>query len=282
MYVIRLKHLIAACCTVLVSIVLISIGFRAVQTSADIENSVSVPILMYHSILNNTKNSKYIITPNGFEGDLKFLQEHGYTTVVMQDLIDYVYEGSPLPEKPVILTFDDGYYNNYFYIYPLLQQYHAKAVISIVGSYTDLYTDKPDTNPNYAHLSWDTLREMMDSGLVEIQNHTYNLHSLDKGRSGCKKKRGENSEDYANLLTHDIGGLQEKCREHLNYTPTTFTYPYGGISNASLEIIKSLGFTASLSCQEGTNELTRNPEQLYLLKRYLRTPSKRAADILKE
>lgn len=282
-YVIRLKHLILFCCAFLLVIGIgAGIAVSAVQTSGSAGETVRVPILMYHSILKNTRGSKYIISPDAFESDLKFLQAHGYTPIVMQDLIDYVYEGTALPQKPIILTFDDGHYNNYVYIYPLLKKYNAKAVISIVGSYTDMYTENPDTNANYAHLAWDTLKEMQNSGYVEIQNHTYNLHSLDKGRSGCKKKRGESLADYTSLLTHDIGSLQEKCTQQLGYTPTTFTYPFGSVSNDSFEIIKSLGFTASLSCQEGINELTRRPEELYMLKRCLRTPSKSAATILKE
>lgn len=287
MYVIKLKHLIISCAALLCVLVLtVLIGTKAistVRTSAEETDTVRVPILMYHSILKDTaKSGKYVVTPSAFESDLKYLKEHGYTTVVMQDLIDYVYNGTALPDKCVMLSFDDGYYNNYVYVYPLLQQYQAKAVLSIVGSYTDLYTEHRDTNANYAHISWDDAKEMMESGYIEIQNHTYNLHSLDKGRSGCKKKKGESKEAYAKLLNDDIGSMQKKSKEYLGYTPTTFTYPFGSVSNDSFDIIKSMGFTASLSCQEGINDLARDPDQLYMLKRCLRTPNKSAAEILKD
>lgn len=282
MYVIKLSRIIAVFAVILTAAVIAVTSHTVVQTFAPDTESVRVPILMYHIILKNSNGNKYIVSPGDFENDLKFLNSHGYTTIFMQDLIDYVYNGAELPEKPAILTFDDGYYNNYSYIYPLLKQYNAKAVISIVGSYTDLYTETVDTNVNYAHLSWDNAREMADSGFVEIQNHTYDLHSLDKGRNGCKKNKGESIEAYNELLTHDIGSLQEKCIEHLGNAPTTFTYPYGFISKESLDIIKALGFKASLSCEEGVNELERNPEQLFLMKRYIRTPTRSAADILRD
>ena len=71
-----------------------------------------------------------MLSPAQFESDLKYLKENGYHTVVVQDLIDYVEKGVPLPEKPVMLTFDDGYYNNYYYAFPLLEEYDAKIVIS--------------------------------------------------------------------------------------------------------------------------------------------------------
>ena len=250
-----------------------------VRTFAPKTEEVKVPILMYHLVLEGSKGNKYIVSPADFESDLKYLRDNGYTTVVMQDLINYVYEGAELPEKPIVLTFDDGYYNNYVYAYPLLKKYDSKAVISIVGAYTDLYSETPDTHVNYAHLTWDNVKEMADSGYVEIQNHTYNLHSLDKGRSGSKRNSNESEQEYEKMLRSDGGDLQEKCLEQLGKAPDTVTDPFGLVSKESLDIIKSLGFKASLSCEEGLNSLGHSPEQLYKLKRYIRTPSRGAAEI---
>ncbi|MGM9937262.1 MAG: polysaccharide deacetylase family protein [Candidatus Ornithomonoglobus sp.] len=282
MYIIRFRHLVALFAVILAVSVITYTANNAIQTSAPVSESVSVPILMYHSILKYSDGNKYTVSPYSFEGDLKFLSNHGYTTIVMQDLIDYVYSGAKLPEKPIVLTFDDGFYNNYYYIYPLLRQYNAKAVISIVGAYTDEYQNNGDTNPAYAYLSWDSAREMADSGFVEIQNHTYNLHSLNDGRMGCDRNSTETTEEYISMLTKDLGTMQEKCIENLGSAPTTFTYPFGSISDESLGVVKDLGFKASLSCEEGVNELERDPEQLYLMKRYIRTPSRGAADILQK
>ena len=91
------------------------------------EDYVNLPILMYHSILKTNKSKgKFIVSPDTFEEDLKYIKDKGYTTVVMKDLIDYVYENKELPEKPIMLTFDDGYYNNYLYAFPLLKKYDCK------------------------------------------------------------------------------------------------------------------------------------------------------------
>lgn len=245
------------------------------------KGKVEVPILMYHSILRSTNTGgNYIITESAFEADLRYLKENNYTTVVMQDLIDYVYNGKSLPEKPVVLTFDDGYSNNFLYAYPLLEKYNSKAVVSLIGYYTDLYSKTPDENPSYSHITWDNVNEMIKSGLVEFQNHSYNLHTTDKGRNGTKKKRGESNEEYRALLNSDLGKLQDAFKTNSNYTPTTFTYPFGSVSNASFDIIKTMGFKASLSCESGMNHITRDPECLYMLKRYLRTPKKSAENIL--
>ncbi len=305
MYVIKMKTLI--CIFAIFATLLASAGIIRIYstpqsttlTNADTENAVEisndgalsaanksekkeVPILMYHSILRSSNtHGNYIISESAFEADLKYLQSEGYTAVFMQDLIDFTYNGKPLPAKPVVLTFDDGYSNNFLYAFPLLQKYNAKAVLSIIGYYTDLYTETPDENPSYSHVTWDNVKKMMDSGLVEFQNHSYNMHTTDKGRNGTKKKRGESDAAYRKVLTEDISKLQEEFKSHTNYTPSTFVYPFGSVSNASFDIIKNMGFKASLSCESGMNTITRNPECLYMLKRYLRTPKKSAEVLLK-
>ena len=247
------------------------------------EPPVDVPILMYHNIFRSgNTHGDYIISEAAFEQDLKFLSENGYTTIFMQDLINYTEGKGDLPEKPVVLTFDDGYFNNYAYAFPLLQKYKSKAVISIIGYYTDLYTKSPDENPSYSHVTWNDVNNMMKSGFVEFQNHSYNLHTTDKGRNGTKKKKGESLAEYKAVLSDDIGKLQDAFLSNTGYAPNTFTYPFGSVSNDSFDIIKEMGFKASLSCESGMNHITRNPEDLYMLKRYLRTQKKSAESLLKK
>ena len=134
---------------------------------------VSLPIIMYHSVLrDNARTGQYVVTPSSLEQDMLYLKEHGYTTVVINDLIEYVYNGAPLPEKPVMLTFDDAYYNNLTYLEPLLIEYDMKAVISAVGSYTQQYSQSGDKSPSYAYLSWQDLKEISQRGYIEIQNQS--------------------------------------------------------------------------------------------------------------
>lgn len=247
------------------------------------ETPVDVPILMYHNIFRSgNTHGDYIISEAAFEKDLKFLSQNGYTTIFMQDLINYTEGKGDLPEKPVVLTFDDGYFNNYAYAFPLLQKYKSKAVISIIGYYTDLYTKSPDENPSYSHVTWNDIHDMMKSGFVEFQNHSYNLHTTDKGRNGTKKKKGESLAEYKAVLRDDIGKLQDAFLSNTGYAPNTFTYPFGSVSNDSFDIIKEMGFKASLSCESGMNHITRNSEDLYMLKRYLRTQKKSAESLLKK
>lgn len=240
-------------------------------TFANSDEYIKVPIIMYHSILKDpARSNKYTITPAVLEEDLKYIKANGYETITISDLTSYVYDDKPLPPKPIILTFDDGHYNNYGYLYPLLEKYDMKAVISIVGSYTDKFSETDEANLNYSYLRWKDINELISSGRVEFQNHTYNLHDNTHGRIGAKKKKGESDDEYKKILEEDINKLQNEFKENTGYVPTCFTYPFGGISNSSLDIIKELGFKASLSCEEGINKITKNPNSLYLLKRYNR------------
>ncbi len=236
------------------------------------DDCIVLPIVMYHSLL-KSKCGNYIVHPDTFENDLKYIQDKGYTTITMTDLINYVYEDSPLPEKPIIITFDDGFYNNFGYAVPLLHKYDMKAVISIVGKYTDTYSNSDEANLNYSYLRWKDINNLMQDGCIEFQNHTYNLHSTSK-RQGTKKLPYESVSAYADVLTSDLLKLQDEFEKNCNgYKPNTFTYPLGAVSKDSIPLIKELGFKASLSCTSGVNYITKNPECLYLLKRNNRVSS---------
>lgn len=244
--------------------------------------SATVVILMYHSLLKDpARHGKYVVSPDLFESDLKYLKEHGYSFVGIQELIDFVYSGAPLPKKSVVITFDDGYYNNYLYAYPLLEKYDAKMVISVIGKYTDLY-DGEKPNAYYSHVTWDMINEMLASGRVEIGNHTYSMHTNGE-RRGSKKIKGEADEHYSKILTEDIGKLQAEMFEHTGTYPSVYTYPFGAISNASFGIIADMGFLASLSCAEKPSTVTRGkPESLRCLGRFLRPTKISSSDFFEK
>ncbi len=233
------------------------------------ENGIRVPIVMYHGTVPKSKDlGKFVITPTELENDIKYLKDRGYTSITMTDLINYVYNDGELPSKPVMLTFDDGYYNNYIYATPILKNYDMKGVISVVGEFTEASTKIPENNVQYSYVTWEQIKNMSDSGIYEIQNHTYNLHKYGKRRYGAKKNRGESIEAYKNLLYSDVGLLQQKLKESAGIEPNTFTYPFGYMCSDSVPILKEMGFKATLSCSEGVNIINKNKKDiLYGLKR---------------
>lgn len=258
---------------------------RAAISAVDAMNKpIDLPVLMYHSI--NSKESKageYVITPAALREDLEWLTKNGYHTVVVRDLIDYVEQGVPLPEKPVMLTFDDGYYNNYLNAFPLLQEYRMKAVISIIIGETDKYSELDENRENYSHLTWEQIGEMMDSGLVEFQSHSYSLHKNTGGeRKGISKKSGESSEAYQQVIREDVEKGQLRFVEMTGYAPTAFTYPFGAVSEDSYPVLEELGFRATLDAQGKLFRLTRDPECLRRIPRYNRRWGKPARQIIEK
>ena len=245
-----------------------------------VRDEIFLPILMYHALVTSPQyQNTYFIDPSILESDLQYLSEHHYTTVTVHDLIEYVDSGKPLPEKPVMLTFDDGYFNNYLYAYPLLRKYHMKAVIAPVGQYTDQYSCIRDTNEYYAHLTWDHLREMEVSGRFEIQNHSYDLHGSGNP-APILQKYSETAENYTNRLKEDFLLFQARADEFLLSTPEALVYPYGAYTQKTEELARACGFRATLTCREIANRITRNPDCLYGLGRYLRSPDRNLSEIL--
>jgi peptidoglycan/xylan/chitin deacetylase (PgdA/CDA1 family) len=213
--------------------------------------------------------NKYVIPLDTFEADLQYLAENGYNTISANELIAFVYAGIPLPGKPVLLTFDDGYLNNLAYVVPLLQKYNMKAIISVVGEFTERFSENEDHNITYGHFSWTEIAETAAAGCVEIGNHTYFMHK-DGARKGSLRKRDEDTATYQKILAEDLTKLQNMLAEKCDLKPEVFAYPYGFIDKDSLEVIRALGFKISLSCEERINIISRDPECLYCLGRYNR------------
>ncbi len=254
----------------------------ALLSSVAPEKSIPLPVVMYHGLVKDKKyQNKFFIDPKLFEKDLKYLKENNYTPILMENLIAYVDKDIPLPEKPVLITFDDGFYNNYLYAYPLLREYDMKAIFSIIGELTDKSSEIKDKNAYYSYLTWDEVKELSASGFVEIQNHSYDMHNNNSQRRGAIEKSGESKENYQLAMEEDIGKFQDKILEITGQKPTTFAYPYGYISKSSEEILKTMGFRSTLSCEEGLNYITKDPECLFHLKRVCRSPKKSSEDFFK-
>lgn len=244
------------------------------STDACCNNAVELPVLMYHGLIKNPKHqNRFVIHPDIFENDLKYIKHNGYTCIVVQDLIDYIYNDHPLPEKPIMITFDDGYYNNYLYAFPLIKKYECKIVLSPIGKSTDDYSKIKDEHADYSHVTWEHIKEMVNSGFVEIQNHTYDMHSNKRPRIGCTKKRGESLEQYRKNLTQDIMKMQDRVKSETGIFPTAFVFPFGAISKEAPEIIRDMGFKCTFCCEGRLNRITKDPECLYSLCRFIRPNS---------
>jgi peptidoglycan/xylan/chitin deacetylase (PgdA/CDA1 family) len=244
-------------------------GIRDENKSENEESRVvKLPVLMYHSTAKKALG-EYNLYPSRFEEDLKYLRGGGYTAVNVNDLVNYKKGLFKMPAKPIMITLDDGYLTNYYYAYPLLKKYGMKGIMSVVGSFIEENYRAGSKNTD-AYVDYEQIREMSESGVIEIQNHTHGLHKNGGGIRGASKMRGESRENYKKRLSNDLMRLNAALEKKSGITCSAVAFPFGLYSRDTAEILGELGFEASFTCARGINELSRN-SSLHLLKRINRS-----------
>ena len=189
--------------------------------------------------------------------------------ISVRQLIDYTEGRGELPEKPFLLTFDDGQLSFKEYALPLLEKYDTPAVAAIVGSYADQYTENGDRDVRYAYLNWEDLQELSRHPLVELQAHTYDMHSLEN-RPGCSMHYGETLEAYTEAFNGDLAQINQRFEKYIGSVPTAFAYPYGIRCPEGRELLQSAGYKAIFTCDERVNTIRRDPACLVELGRFNR------------
>lgn len=245
------------------------IGIISIHTEEREERELVV--IMYHSILKDSgRTGKYIVRPDSLEEDIKYLNERGYKSVPASKILDYTKGICDIPEKTFLLTFDDGNYNNLIYALPLLEKYDAYAVISIVGSYSEKFSDTDEANASYGYLRWSDINELKESGRVEIGNHSYNCHEVKSGRIGVKIGKYESQDEYAKRFFDDMQKTHTLLVENCEIEPFIYTYPFGAYCDESEGILSDNGYLMTFTCTEGKNFINKNNDSLKLLKRFNR------------
>lgn len=271
---------IVVCDTAMIIIALF-ITFAGTASEENSETAIFLPSIMYHSIIdNNCSEGDYKINVNTVENDLQYLKNNGFTAVSVEEIVNYVENNMPLPEKPVLITADDGFYNNYYYLLPLLEKYDMKATVSVVGYYSEVLAKNDPHVPQYSYLTWDDVKRCIDSGRIEVGNHTYNMHSMTV-RKGCSKLDYETEEEYEKIFMDDIGVMQSVIKMNTGISSVVFAYPYGCISPESIPILKKIGFSAALNCFEKPNYITHDKNCLFSLNRYNRPAGEPTEDFMK-
>lgn len=233
--------------------------------------TAQVPILMYHHF-EGLEDSRA-----AFAQQLQALQSAGYHTVSFDELIAYVERGAALPEKPVCITFDDGYLSNYQVAYPILEQYGMKATIFVIGSsvgHKEFYKDTE--HPITPHFDYNQANEMLRSGLISIQSHTFDMHQwapyedTDRVRETVSKLPGESDEAFAAALTEDFKRFSSELMEKTGQPTRVLAYPQGAYSVLSEVVLHELGVKVTLSTNaERVNTVVRGlPQSLYALNRF--------------
>ncbi|MCL2255819.1 MAG: polysaccharide deacetylase family protein [Firmicutes bacterium] len=254
-------------------IVFLGMGFshESVNTNneEDARSFIPLPIIMYHAVVPDKYSpNPYIIRISDLIKDLDYIKNAGYETILPRDLINYVEFGIPLPRKPIMLTFDDGFYGVKKLVLPEFEKRGQKAVVPVVGQFMDDEL-KNENRVTFSYLLLEETKELEDTGLIEIAHHSNNLHEL-KTRKGVKKLKSESAEQYEQMFRKDTDALMEKLGQ-FGLSPISYAYPFGMFEKNSNAILKDMGFKITFSCTEGVNKITRNPEELFGLKRYNRS-----------
>jgi peptidoglycan/xylan/chitin deacetylase (PgdA/CDA1 family) len=181
------------------------------------------------------------VSPSRFESHLKYLKENGYQAITLDELLDFLTTGKPLPEKPVVLTFDDGYVDNYASAFPLLQKYGMVGHFFII---TDFVNEK-----RAEYMTWPQIEEMSAAG-QRFGSHSRNHPDL-KGKSA----------DY--LVWQALGGM-EAIQEHLGYHPRWISYPAGSYDARTKAVYKSAHYWGGLSTEQG---MTHTTDRIFDLQR---------------
>jgi peptidoglycan/xylan/chitin deacetylase (PgdA/CDA1 family) len=231
-----------------------------------------VPVLLYHHLGNDGKDGA-TITPAQFEENMLALYEAGYTAISIGQLVDFVYRGVDLPVKPILITFDDGYYSNYEYAYPVLKQYGFKATIFIIGVSFGKDTYKDTGRSIFPHFGRVEALEMVQSGLISIQSHTYDMHQNakydDPCRVGLLRNEGETETVYMRVFRDDMAQFTDLIAD-IGLDPVfALAFPYGEREILADVLLSEMGITVTFTIKSGTNTIIKGlPQSLLGLKRY--------------
>jgi biofilm PGA synthesis lipoprotein PgaB len=256
-------------------------------------------ILSYHEIAegNDALVPMYTVTPTNFVRQMDWLKNNGYHFVSVNDVLADYAGRKALPDKAVLITFDDGYRSVYVHAFPILKLFNAPAVIALVGKWMEV-PENGKVNfdghsiPRTDLLSWEQIREMTKSGLIEVASHTYGMHegivSNPQGnlqpaatarRWIAEEKRYEDEASYDRRVRADLLRNNELLKKHIGRGPRIVVWPYGRYNIETRHIAAELGMPIGLTLDDGGN--TANTP-LYGLRRSLIDRSMGLADLAEE
>jgi peptidoglycan/xylan/chitin deacetylase (PgdA/CDA1 family) len=205
----------------------------APPTSDGTMRRIRLPVLMYHYVEPLPPNADDIrrgltVSPELFRDHLDYLQKQGYQTVSFAQVYDALMTGSPLPPKPIILTFDDGYDNHYHIVFPLLQEFGMIGTFYLITSALD--------EQRRGYITWEQAAQMAEAGM-EIGAHTKNHVEL-RGRS-------------YDVLVYEVVGSIESVTAHIGRRPITFSYPVGRYDRDTLTFMASIQPIIAVTTRSG-------------------------------
>ena len=185
------------------------------------EDPRTVMVLNYHKVVD--EHMSLSVPLADFEQHMKWLKEYGYTSITPEELYEFIVNGSELPEKPVLITFDDGYKDNYTNAYPIMKKYGFKGTIFVVTGFLGVYDN---------YMTWEQAKELADNGF-SIESHTYSHKSMTEA----------SDEEISKELTKSRDTIKNK----LGIDADFMAYPTGTYNLHIAELVQKAGYKGAFT-----------------------------------
>ncbi|MFN3231858.1 MAG: polysaccharide deacetylase family protein [Alphaproteobacteria bacterium] len=202
-----------------------------------------VPILCYHQFTNGRPRNRMQVTADAFEAQMRYLIDNGYRVVSLRELEGFLNGSRPLPKRSVVVTIDDGYSSVYDIAFPILKRLGLKATLFV---YTDFVGGG-------LSLSWDKMREMDRSGVIDIQSHSKSHTSMSP--NGSERVGPAYIKRIQSEIDVPDGILSDRLGEPIRH----FAYPYGDTSDEAVSLLQDENYTIAVTVQRGGNASFTHP-----------------------
>lgn len=270
---------------------------NAGQTSQGVAWTGDFVVLCYHDVADIPDDQDGVtISVDNLIQHFSWLREHGYRTISIDDLLAAQRNEHKLPEKALMITFDDGYASFYHRVLPLLKAFEMSAVLALEGSWLDapegsMVKYGAELMPRERFLSWEQLREIAESGLVEIASHGYGLHygkianpqgntqpALVTRRYYAENEVYEAEEEYLKRIQNGLATNSDLIEKSLGTRPRVMVWPFGRFNMPALEMARDLGMPITMTLEYGKNIIS----DLSRINRYLIEDDKPLDDLVKD
>lgn len=201
----------------------------------------TVPILCYHRIGNMP--GKVNVTPEAFHAQMQYLASNGYRVIPLRRFVEFLYGRGALPRRAVVITVDDGHQSGYSQAFPILRRFGFPATFFV---YTDVLNQK-------GSLTWQQLREMQESGLIDIQPHSKSHEDL------AKRRFNESDAQYAKRLEREAELPRDVLEQKLESESISFAYPYGSSNVRVMSAVGAADYRVAVTVKRGANTAFEDP-----------------------
>lgn len=198
--------------------------------------NIGIPVLYYHSV-DPSEANEVIISPDKLREQLTYIKDSGYTTLTMSEVYDYILNNKPIPQKSILITFDDGYMDNYINAFPILKELDMKATIFVIANGID----------DGYYMSREQLKEMSDYG-IDIESHTFSHGHLDTMSYDEQLQELKSSKEI-------LEGITGK-------TVLSIAYPFGDYNEDSINAAREAGYYLCFTTNRGFADRDDNPLSL--------------------